>query len=137
MNDRTSGAGLDSNGRTSGAGASFMTPNENPQSDPRSLKNIATAIYALQAVSFLLGITYFVAIILNYVKLDDARGTWLESHFRWQIRTFWFSLLWFALGGLTLIIVIGYFILFANGLWMIYRIAKGWLNLNDGKPMPV
>lgn len=114
-----------------------MTMDENRQSDPQSLKNITTAVYALQAVSFLLGITYFVAIILDYVKLDDARGTWLESHFRWQIRTFWFSLLWFALGGLTLIIVIGYFILFANGLWMIYRIAKGWLNLNDGKPMPV
>ncbi len=115
-----------------------MTPGDNSsQTDLRSLKNITTAVYALQAASFLLGITYFVAIILNYVKLDDARGTWLESHFRWQIRTFWFSLLWFALGGLTFFIVIGYFILFANGLWMVYRIVKGWLNLNDGKPMPI
>ena len=105
------------------------------QIDLQSLKNHATAVYALQALSFLLGITYFVAIIVNYVKLDDTRGTWIESHFRWQIRTFWFSLLWFALGGLLLIIVVGYLILIANGLWIIYRIVKGWLNLNDGKPM--
>jgi uncharacterized membrane protein len=105
--------------------------------DLRSLKNIATAVYALQAVSFFLGITYFIAIILDYVKLDDARGTWLESHFRWQIRTFWYGLLWFALGGLTFLIGIGWLILFAAGLWLIYRILKGWLKLNDGKPMPV
>jgi uncharacterized membrane protein len=116
---------------------STMPDNGQGQADPQSLKNIATAVYALQAVSFLLGVTYFVAIILDYVKLDDARGTWLESHFRWQIRTFWFSLLWFALGGLTFLIGVGYLVLFANGLWMIYRIVKGWLNLNDGRPMPV
>ena len=103
--------------------------------DLRSLKNITTVVYALQAVSFLFGITYFVAIILNYVKQDDVRGTWLESHFRWQMRTFWFSLPWFVLGFITFFIVIGYFILFANALWIVYRIVKGWLNLNDGKPM--
>lgn len=106
-----------------------------PGADLQSLKNITTAIYALQAASFLLVITFFVAIILSYVKRDDARGTWLESHFRWQIRTFWFSLLWIALGGLTYLIIIGWFILFAASLWLIYRIVKGWLNLNDRKPM--
>lgn len=105
------------------------------QTEIKSLKNIVTAVYALLAASFLLVITYFVAVILAYIKRDDARGTWLESHFRWQIRTFWFSLLWFALGGLTYIIVIGWFILFVASLWLIYRILKGWLNLNDGKPM--
>jgi uncharacterized membrane protein len=112
-----------------------LTPNDSRQPDLQSLKNIATAVYALQAVSFLLVITYFIAVILNYIKRDDARGTWLESHFRWQIRTFWFGLLWFALGGLTFFIVIGWAILFAASLWLIYRILKGWLNLNDGKPM--
>ncbi|MHB8744361.1 MAG: DUF4870 family protein [Sulfuricaulis sp.] len=113
-----------------------MTPEESRhQNDLQSLKNITAAIYALQAASFLFGITYFVAIIIIYVKRDDARGTWLESHFRWQARTFWFSLLWFALGGITFIIVIGYFILAANGFWLIYRVTKGWLNLNDGKQM--
>lgn len=108
-----------------------------PGANLQSLKNIATAVYALQAASFIFGITYFVAVVLNYVKKDDAQGTWLASHFRWQIRTFWFSLLWFVIGGLTFVIVIGWVILFANALWFIYRIAKGWLNLIDGKPMPV
>ena len=112
-----------------------LTPNDSRQPDLQSLKNIATAVYALQAVSFLLVITYFIAVILNYIKRDDARGTWIESHFHWQIRTFWFGLLWFVLGGLTFFIVIGWFILFAAALWLIYRILKGWLNLNDGKPM--
>ena len=116
---------------------STMPDDSQRQVDLQSLKNIATAVYALQAVSFLLGITYFIAIILDYVKLDDTRGTWLESHFRWQIRTFWFGLLWFALGALTFFIGIGWLILFAAALWLIYRILKGWLNLNDGKPMPV
>jgi uncharacterized membrane protein len=112
-----------------------LTPNDSRQPDLQSLKNIATAVYALQAASFLLVITYFIAVMLNYIKRDDVRGTWLESHFRWQIRTFWFGLLWFALGGLTFFIVIGWFVLFAASLWLIYRILKGWLNLNDGKPM--
>lgn len=55
--------------------------------------------YALQAIGFFVGITYIVAIIINYVKRDDVKGTWLESHFRWQMRTFWFSLLWAIIGG--------------------------------------
>ena len=117
-----------------------MNSSENSgQTDLRSLKNITTAVYVLQAASFLppFVITYFVAVILNYIKLEDVRGTWLESHFRWQIRTFWFGLLWFVLGGLTYIILIGWLILFAASLWLFYRILKGWLNLNDGKPMPV
>ena len=112
-----------------------LTSNDSRQPDLQSLKNIATTVYALQAASFLLVITYFIAVILNYIKRDDVRGTWLESHFRWQLRTFWFGLLWFVLGGLTYIIVIGWAILFAASLWLIYRILKGWLNLNDGKPM--
>lgn len=110
---------------------------DNASANLQSLKNIATAAYALQAASFFLGITYFIAAILDYVKLDDARGTWLESHFRWQIRTFWYGLLWFALGGLTFLVGIGWLILFGAALWLIYRILKGWLNLNDGKPMPL
>ncbi len=113
----------------------MTSDNNRRNTDLSSLKNIATAVYALQAASFIFGITYFIAIIVNYVKREDAQGTWIESHFRWQIRTFWFGLLWFALGGLTFFIVIGWFILFAAALWLIYRILKGWLNLNDGKPM--
>ena len=99
------------------------------------LITITTLVYALQAAVFLGGIPYLVAIIINYVKRDDVQGTWLASHFRWQIRTFWFSLLWFALGGLTYVFVIGYFILVADAVWVIYRIVKGWLALYERKPL--
>ncbi len=99
------------------------------------LKTITTIVYALQAGFFLLGVSALVAIILNYVKLDDVRGTWLESHFRWQIRTFWFALLWYALAGLTWIVFVGMLVAFANTLWIIYRIIKGWLDLSENRPM--
>jgi uncharacterized membrane protein len=102
----------------------------------QKLKNITTAVYALQAAGFFFGITWIVAIVINYVKKEDVAGTWLESHFRWQIRTFWFGLLWAVLGCLLLVVIIGFAILFADAVWMIYRIVKGWLNLNDNKPMP-
>lgn len=101
----------------------------------QSLKTITMVVYALQAAAFLFGITALVAIIINNVKKDDVQGTWLESHFRWQIRTFWFGLLWAALGCITYLLVVGYFVLIADGVWIIYRVVKGWLNLIDGKEM--
>ncbi len=103
----------------------------------RSLKNLAQIVYILYALSYFTGITAIVGIIINYVKLEDVAGTWLESHFRWQIRTFWFGLLWAVIGIATLFILIGMAILFANFCWIIYRIVKGWLNLNDNKPMQI
>jgi len=111
--------------------------NAAPEKDLQPLVNITTVIYALQAVSFLFGITWIVAVVINYVKQEDVAGTWIASHFRWQIRTFWFGLLWFVLGAILLLIVIGYFVLIANAIWLIYRIAKGWLRLNDRKEMYV
>ena len=112
-----------------------LTPIDSHEPDLQSLKNIATAVYALQVASFFLVLPYFIAVILDYIKRDDARGTWLESHYRWLANTFWFGLLWGVLGFITLFILIGWAVLFANAVWLIYRIAKGWLNLNDGKPM--
>ena len=105
-----------------------------PASDDAN-KTLTTVIYALYASSLLLGVTMLVAIVMNYVKRGDVEGTWLESHFRWQIRTFWYALLWSALGVLTMVFVVGFAVLFANLIWFIYRIVKGWLHLNDGKPM--
>ena len=67
-----------------------------------SLKTVSAVVYALHAIGFFSGITWIVAVIVNYVKLDDARGTWLESHFRWQIRTFWWGLLWGVIGSVLL-----------------------------------
>ena len=114
-----------------------MTPDDPSRTaDLQRLKTITTVIYILQAVSFIPPfITYVIAIMINYIKRDDVRGTWLESHFRWQIRTFWFSLPWFLLGFLTYLFIIGWIILVVTFLWLIYRILKGWLNLYDGKPM--
>jgi uncharacterized membrane protein len=94
--------------------------------------------------AFVFGWPSIIAVILNYVKRGDARGTWLESHFRWQIRTFWFALLWVVVVGVTgallTIVLVGFAIwvvgLFALGLWAIYRIARGWLRLRDRQPMP-
>ena len=100
-----------------------------------SLERMTLVIYALQAASIFFGLSLIAAVIVNYIKIDDVRGTWLESHFRWQIRTFWFTLLWLTLGCLLFLIVIGYFILIAAGIWLIYRIAKGWVFLSEKKPM--
>ena len=95
--------------------------------------------------SFLFGWPSIVAVIVNYVKRGDVRGTWLESHFRWQIRTFWFALLWTVLVALVsaplAVVLVGFATwaagLFLLGLWAIYRIARGWLALNSRRPMPM
>lgn len=103
--------------------------------EEQSLRTLTLVVYALQAIGFIVGITWIVAVIIDYVKLDDVRGSWLESHFRWQIRTFWWGLAWGALGLLLLIVAVGYLVWVAAGIWVIYRIVKGWLYLNDGKPI--
>ena len=98
----------------------------------------ATIVFA-----FLAGWPSIIAVILNYVKRSDAHGTWLASHFRWQIRTFWFGLLWVALCGIFIVMTFGIGILvawlplFVVGLWFIYRIVRGWLRLVDRQPMYV
>jgi uncharacterized membrane protein len=101
----------------------------------KSAKNLTMVVYALYAAAFLFGITAIIAIMINYIKRDDVAGTFLASHFRWQMRTFWFGLLWGVIGGITTLILVGWFILGANTLWIIYRIVKGYLNLNDNKSM--
>jgi uncharacterized membrane protein len=125
---------------------------------PEGLVRITHVVYALHALglglgafgaasvlgSFLFGWPSIIAVILNYVKRSEARGTWLESHFTWQIRTFWYALLWAVLVAavsipLTVVIIgIGIWALgmAVLGLWAIYRIARGWLRLKDHRPMP-
>jgi uncharacterized membrane protein len=93
--------------------------------------------------AFLTGWPSIIAVILNYVKRGEARGTWLASHFRWQIRTFWYGLLWVGLCLLFVVVTLGVGLLIAwlplgvVGLWFIYRIATGWLRLRDRRPMYV
>ncbi len=124
--------------------------------EPReSLIKLAHVIYALHAFSlvtgiagaatvvgaFLTGWPSIIAVILNYAKRSEVRGTWLETHFRWQIRTFWFGLLWVTLCGLFIVATLGIGLLIAwlpltlVGLWFIYRIVRGWLRLVDHRPM--
>lgn len=133
---------------TSGPGAATAPP--------PSLVNYTHWMYALHAASalmgvfsaatvigqFIFGIPSIIAVIMNYVKRGDARGTWLESHFGWQLRTFWYAVLWFVLIGLfslPLVLLLGLGIVtwiagaFVVGIWIIYRVARGWLRLNDGK----
>jgi uncharacterized membrane protein len=124
-----------------------------------SLVRLTHLVYALHALglaigafgaasvigSFLLGWPSIIAVIINYVKRSDVRGTWLESHFRWQIRTFWFALAWVLLVGLVslplAVILIGFATwaagLFVLGCWAVYRIARGWLKLNAREAMPM
>jgi uncharacterized membrane protein len=102
-----------------------------------SLRQLTLVVYVLYALSWLTGISGIVAIIINYVKREDAAGTLYESHFTWQIRTFWWGLLWAVVGALSIFVVVGFIILFAAAIWTIYRLVKGWLYWNDRRPMPV
>jgi uncharacterized membrane protein len=91
--------------------------------------------------AFLFGWPSIIAVIINYVKRGDVRGTWLDSHFRWQIRTFWFGLLWVALCGLFVLGTLGLGLLLVwlplgiVAIWFIYRVVRGWMALTNGRPM--
>jgi uncharacterized membrane protein len=95
---------------------------------------------ALIVTAFLSGWPSIIAVILNYVKRSDVRGTWLDSHFSWQIRTFWFALLWLVIGAVLFITLIGipvaFVLWFATGIWVLYRIVRGWMALNAQRTLP-
>ena len=140
----------------------MQVPIQQPMEQPgpqapvnESLVMVTYLIYGLHAFSALAGlltpafvVTAFVsgwpsliAVIINYVKRSEVRGSYLESHFRWQIRTFWFALLWVLIVlllaatwiGIPLAIVLAW----AAGVWVLYRIIRGWLRLLDARPMPL
>ena len=104
-----------------------------PPDAHKELRDMATLVYALYTASILAGVTLIGGVVVAYLKRDEAAGTWLESHYRWQIRTFWWLLLWGAIGFVTAIILVGFAILAAAAIWFIYRVAKGWLALRAGK----
>ncbi|HWJ07111.1 MAG TPA: hypothetical protein VNS57_15155 [Steroidobacteraceae bacterium] len=91
--------------------------------------------------SFIFGIPSIVAVVMNYVRRSDARGTYLESHFSWQLRTFWYAALWsvvaFLLSGPLMLILVGFLTyalaIVAIGVWIIYRVARGWLRLKEAQ----
>ncbi|WP_226703701.1 DUF4870 family protein [Microbulbifer elongatus] len=100
----------------------------------RSGRDIATLVYLIQAISLFTAVPFFVGVLINYVKRGDVRGTLAESHFRWQIRTFWYSLLWFVVGWATVWILVGFVVWGISWVWMVYRVIRGWLTLADNRP---
>ncbi len=101
-----------------------------------TLKKLTAVVYLLQALTFMLaGLPLLVGVAINFYKRNDVNGTWLESHFNWQIKTTWITLAGFALSGITFEMGVGFFFLIATVLWMVYRIVLGWYALNDNLPV--
>lgn len=106
------------------------------QDKQAELKKYTFSIYILQALIFVSGgFSALIGIIINYIKNDDVRGSWLQSHFAWQKNTFWYGLLWTVAGVLSIPILIGNLVLGIVAIWLVYRIARGWIRLVDGKEM--
>ena len=104
-----------------------------------AINGVLTSAFVVTA--FLSGWPSILAVILNYVQRDATRGTYLDSHFRWQIRTFWFALLWLLVGAALVVTVIGiplaWIMVVIVGLWVLYRMLRGLARLMDQQPMPV
>lgn len=132
-------------------------PAASTRSAPQSLIDWTQIIYGLHALSlvigivgtatvvgaFLLGWPSIIAVIMNYIKRSEARGTWLDSHFRWQLRTFWFGALWVGLCALFILLTLGLGLIVVwiplgfVAIWFIYRIARGWMRLGARQRMYV
>ncbi len=110
--------------------------------DFESKKKLLWWLYLLHGASlvFSLGAFSFIPLILNYIKRDETSGTFLCSHHSWQIRSFWWYLLWMAIGGLLFVTIIGIpvaaLIWFAAWVWKAYRLIRGFTDLRDNRPMP-
>lgn len=109
------------------------------------LHAVAVVVGVMSSVSvaggFVFGLPSLIAVVLNYLKRGDVAGTWLESHFRWQIRTFWFTLLWLVVYGLFIITIIlipiAWLLIAILGLWVGYRVIRGWIALSGVKSVGV
>ncbi|MEP0070949.1 hypothetical protein [Pyruvatibacter sp.] len=96
---------------------------------------MAHITYGLYAIGFLNGLTAIIGVVIAYVRRPDVKGTYLESHFTYLIRTFWISILYAIICTLLLVIGIGFILFFALAIWVIYRIVKGWIRLADAIPV--
>ena len=115
---------------------------EEPQQNPedakklKSLKTITGVVYLCQVLAFgFAGIPILIGVLINYLKRAEVEGTWLESHFNWQIKTVWVTLALLAAAGITLQFGIGIVILIPTVLWLVYRIVLGWNALNSNQPI--
>jgi uncharacterized membrane protein len=119
---------------------------------PRAWCHVMYGLHALSAVfgiltsawivtAFVFSSPSIIAVIINYATRGRVRGTWLETHWRWQMRTFWFALVWVIVAGLLVITIIGYplawVVALSTGLWVLYRVIRGWLALADRSAMPL
>src|SRR6266851_9328211 len=131
--------------------ASSETTVPHPSEGVITLTHVIYALHAFSAITgllssalivtaFLTGWPSIIAVILNYAKRAEVRGTWLDSHFGWQIRTFWYALVWLLWGGVAFVTLLGIpaalVVWVLTGLWVLYRIARGWMALSEQKPMP-
>lgn len=118
----------------------------------RAWCHIMYGLHALSALSgiltsasiagaFVFGWPSIISVIINYVTRGNVRGTWLESHWRWQLRTFWFAALWLFVAGLLAFTLIGIpaaiMVIVVTGLWVLYRVIRGWLALVDRRALPL
>ena len=109
-------------------------PTKIPGPDLRKLTHV---IYALYAIGFLtsgfLAVATLAAVVVIYLKRADTAGTVYSAHFDWLLRTFWWALLWCAIGFILTIIFVGWLVIVATVVWVIYRVARGWLALFEGR----
>jgi uncharacterized membrane protein len=106
---------------------------------------LGVATSAAIVTSFVFGLPSIVAVIMNYIRRGRVRGTFLESHFRWQIRTFWYALGWIVLATIIsvplMLVVVGFLTqwlaIVVIGLWVLYRVTRGWMRLASRQPMYV
>jgi uncharacterized membrane protein len=139
-------------------GSFILVDSSTPPALPHPLFGYTQVIYALHLFSvilgvvgattivgsFLLGIPSIVALVMNYVRRSEVRGTWLESHFRWQIRTFWWTLFWtllvIGISAPLMLVMVGFLTapagLFVLGIWVLYRVLRGWTTLRAMQPLP-
>ena len=132
---------------------SEVIANRDSQLDgPRAWAHVMYGLHALSALSgiltsatvvgaFVFGWPSIIAIIINYFTREQVRGTWLESHWRWQLRSFWFAALWLLIAGLLFITLIGIpaaiLAIIGTGVWVLYRVIRGWMALLDRRAMPL
>ncbi len=119
---------------------------------PRAWAHVMYGLHAVSALSgiltsatvvgaFVFGWPSIIAIVINYLTREQVRGTWLETHWRWQLRSFWFAALWLLIAGLLFITLIGIpaaiLAIIGTGVWVLYRVIRGWMALLDRRAMPL
>lgn len=119
---------------------------------PRAWAHVMYGLHAVSALSgiltsatvvgaFVFGWPSIIAIVINYLTREQVRGTWLETHWRWQLRSFWFAALWLLIAGLLFVTLIGIpaaiLAIIGTGVWVLYRVIRGWMALLDRRAMPL